>query len=246
MKTYQLVDDPAIDDVISWNEDGSTFVVWRPAEFAGELLPKYFKHNNFSSFVRQLNTYGFRKIVADRWEFANDSFKRGEKRLLCRILRRKNVAPVAQSPVEIPMRSKSVLRSVSPVNSGEEQAVSSSSNSPALACYGAGDLREENERLRQENERLSKELAEIKGIYNDVLHLMSKLAAGDQCIGGERWAVAAALPRLDLMAAEREFAMTEPEMDAGMKIFGVAIGSKRAREVDCCKEGRSRPAVTAG
>ena len=56
-KTYQLVDDPVVDDVISWNDDGSAFIVWRPAEFARDLLPKYFKHNNFSSFVRQLNTY---------------------------------------------------------------------------------------------------------------------------------------------------------------------------------------------
>lgn len=57
IKTFQLVDDPDVDDLISWNEDGSTFIVWRPAEFARDLLPKYFKHNNFSSFVRQLNTY---------------------------------------------------------------------------------------------------------------------------------------------------------------------------------------------
>ncbi|PON94207.1 Heat shock transcription factor [Trema orientale] len=92
-KTYQLVDDPATDHIVSWGEDDITFVVWRPPEFARDLLPNYFKHNNFSSFVRQLNTYGFRKIVPDRWEFANDFFKKGEKHLLCEIHRRKTAQP---------------------------------------------------------------------------------------------------------------------------------------------------------
>ncbi|KAK4780108.1 hypothetical protein SAY87_016214 [Trapa incisa] len=89
-KTYELVDDPRTDHIVSWGEDETTFVVWRPPEFARDLLPNYFKHNNFSSFVRQLNTYGFKKIVADRWEFGNDYFRKGAKQLLSEIHRRRS------------------------------------------------------------------------------------------------------------------------------------------------------------
>lgn len=56
-KTYDLVDDPSLDSIISWASSGESFVVWDPVEFARLILPRNFKHNNFSSFVRQLNTY---------------------------------------------------------------------------------------------------------------------------------------------------------------------------------------------
>lgn len=56
-KTFDLVDDPLLDSVISWSAKGNSFVVWDPVEFARIILPRNFKHNNFSSFVRQLNTY---------------------------------------------------------------------------------------------------------------------------------------------------------------------------------------------
>lgn len=52
-------------EIATWSPTGDNFVVKNVDKFASSVLPLYFKHSNFSSFARQLNFYGFRKLRSD-------------------------------------------------------------------------------------------------------------------------------------------------------------------------------------
>ncbi|TKA67661.1 hypothetical protein B0A55_08144 [Friedmanniomyces simplex] len=96
-KLYNMLEDQSIQNLISWSNTNESFVMSPSSDFSKVLAcvdPKsistqYFKHTNISSFVRQLNMYGFHKVSdvfhtgspdAPLWEFKHGAgnFKRGD------------------------------------------------------------------------------------------------------------------------------------------------------------------------
>ncbi|KAJ7746802.1 HSF-type DNA-binding-domain-containing protein [Mycena maculata] len=113
-KLYQMITDAKSSHFISWTELGTSFVVSNVGEFSRSILGSHFKHNNFSSFVRQLNMYGFHKINrtpraqrttsdAQTWEFSHHKFLRGRPDLLDEIKRKAlEPDPASKHRVELP------------------------------------------------------------------------------------------------------------------------------------------------
>ncbi|XP_057764502.1 heat stress transcription factor A-5-like isoform X1 [Salvia miltiorrhiza] len=154
-KTYDLLEAEAEErrggeKIVSWNSEGNGFVVWSPAEFSELMLPNYFKHNNFSSFIRQLNTYGFKKTSSRRWEFLHEKFQRGKRQLLLEISRKK-CEPTAFPPY---------LKAASPDHRRHAQIV-------------RDKLREENHKLTNEKRELEMQIAHFKALQLSLLQCLS-------------------------------------------------------------------------
>ncbi|CAG8455744.1 10682_t:CDS:2 [Ambispora gerdemannii] len=116
-KLYQLLDSDEYKEYLTWNETGDVFVICNMDEFAANVLPKFFKHCKFTSFVRQLNIYGFYRVSDARKSkhvrskhacvFSHPQFRRNRQDLLTNIKRKvskphkKRVRPTESSSSSI-------------------------------------------------------------------------------------------------------------------------------------------------
>lgn len=90
LKAFEILSDPSNHDFVRWNDEGDAFIITNKNAFSDQVLPKYFKHKNLSTFIRQLNIYGFKKTKYKDEEhcFAHKDFIRTNKRLLLNMKRR--------------------------------------------------------------------------------------------------------------------------------------------------------------
>lgn len=175
-KLWKLVEDPETDDLICWSPNGRSFFIKNQAQFARELLPHYYKHNNMASFVRQLNMYGFHKKVSvelgglkcdrDEMEFAHQFFCKGHPYLVEHI-KRKIASSKGQDPALTPIKPELMNKMLTEVRSmrGRQEHLDSR----------LGAMKRENEALWRELAMLRQKHLKQQQIVNKLIHFLVTL-----------------------------------------------------------------------
>eukprot|EP00977_Amphora_coffeiformis_P023836 scaffold14501_cov163-Amphora_coffeaeformis.AAC.1 len=62
-KVYDMLSKPRYEHSIAWMPHGRAFKIMVPKSFEAEVCPQYFGHSRYSSFLRDLNKYGFKHLT---------------------------------------------------------------------------------------------------------------------------------------------------------------------------------------
>ena len=66
VKLYTILNGNKYSKYIKWSQDGLSIIILNQNAFTKNVLPDFFNHHNYSSFVRQLNLYNFHKIKSNK------------------------------------------------------------------------------------------------------------------------------------------------------------------------------------
>ena len=90
LKLYQILENPEYNKIINWIDNGKGFIIENLYDFTENILPKYYRHKNYSSFVRQLNMYDFhkKKNLENKFIFHHENFIKDKKDLIKKIKRK--------------------------------------------------------------------------------------------------------------------------------------------------------------
>lgn len=187
MKLWSMVNDPETNSVIGWTTDGTEFYITNHTVFYQELLPAFYKHNNMSSFIRQLNLYGFKKVKllhSDSLRYEQDtvlfhhvSFVRDHPELLSGIHRKIRhvrydlVSEQQLQQEQQQMRPRSVLTESATSSVAVRQLINDVKN----VCTKVESVESHLGAVRRENESLWREVLLLRQRHAKQQQVLNKL-----------------------------------------------------------------------
>ena len=177
-KLYDILKNNSYSKIIHWDTDGKRVIISDVVNLCNIVLPKFYKHHNYSSFVRQLNLYGFHKSkgitkFGDSYEleaFHSKATKEEISQIVKPNKKMKNLVEYIKSNQKEESTDNDFLSAGS-----EDDVLKFLVEKTEENAQNSLILRKEMDELKKENSKLNNEIKELKSLLNSHANLIEKI-----------------------------------------------------------------------
>lgn len=177
-KLHDILKDNTFKEIIHWDTDGKRVIISDVVNLCNIVLPKFYKHHNYSSFVRQLNMYGFHK--------SKGIMKKGESYELDKFIRESTKEEINQivRPNKKVKNLVEYIKTSQKTDNNDFDFLSKGSEDDILKYLFEKNeensknsivLRKEMDKLKKENDLLTGEIKVLKSLLNTHANLIEKI-----------------------------------------------------------------------
>ena len=178
-KLHDILNDNSYINIIHWDNDSKRVIVCDVINLCNIVLPKFYKHHNYSSFVRQLNLYGFRKskgIIKEGEAYEHEKFSaKSTKEEINQIVRQSKKMKVLANYIKSTQKEDTTNDTDFLSNRNEDDVLKYLYEKNEENQRNSLALKKEMEDLRKENSLLNQEIDMIKSVLNSHKLLLEKI-----------------------------------------------------------------------
>ena len=178
-KLHDILSDNSYINIIHWDNEGKRIIVCDVINLCNVVLPKFYKHHNYSSFVRQLNMYGFRKskgIIKEGEAYEHEKFcAKSTNEEINKIVRQSKKMKVLANYIKSTQKEDTTNDTDFLSNGNEDDVLKYLYEKNEENQRNSLALKKEMEDLRKENSLLNQEIDMIKSVLNTHKLLLEKI-----------------------------------------------------------------------
>ena len=178
-KLHVILSDNNYNEIIQWDTDGKRIIVKDVINLCNIVLPKFYKHHNYSSFVRQLNMYGFHKskgILPKGEGYEHEKFTiDSTKEEIMQMTRVNKKMKILVDYIKSNQKEDSTTDTDFLTTGNEDDVLKYLYEKNEENAQNSLELKKEMEELRKENNMLNEEIALFKSILNSHKLLLEKI-----------------------------------------------------------------------